>query len=298
MFGFSSKRPRDHEELTDLDRSAIPERKKHRSLALRTSPHCSHKPTFTEATKAIAEFGLSTLTPVESSDDDDGNDGYRKHVRAGLTHNKGELPHQAAHCHASNSAMDIDHDRDMLPSIGDRTQYPWPTSARGNEDIQPSLIPHSLVNQYLTISERHAATSAYGYLPPTTSDHGSTLSTCHLTSHDATPCYLDAQRLPSPVSDGEDAMTSIKDTTSDVDMTYNPSRPASFSPSTWLGTERSSPNMQETMPSMDSARGTLQEQRSKSASNKKKITISMGYRADCEKCRCKVPGHYSHIIRA
>ncbi|KAE8138742.1 hypothetical protein BDV38DRAFT_243707 [Aspergillus pseudotamarii] len=298
MFGFSSKRPRGHDELADLDSSAIPERKKHRSLALRTSPHCSQKPTFTEATQAISEFGLSTLTPVESSDDDDGNDGHRKHVRAGLTHSKGELPHQTAHCHASNTAMDIDHDRDMLPPMGDRTQYLWPTSAGGNEDIQPSPIPHSLVNQYLTISEPHAATSAYGYFPPTTSNHDSTLSTCHPTSHGATPSCFDTQRLPSPVSDGEDAMASTKDTASDVDMTYNPSRPASFSPSIWLGTERSSPNTQETMPSMDSAKDTLPEPKSKSVSNKKKITISMGYRADCEKCRCKVPGHYSHIIHA
>ncbi|OGM40184.1 hypothetical protein ABOM_010980 [Aspergillus bombycis] len=296
MFGISSKRPRGHEELADFESSAIPERKKHRSLALRTSSHCSQKPTFTEANQAIAEFGLSTLTPVESSDDDDGNDRHRKHVRASLTHSKGELPHQAAHCHASNTAMDIDHDRDMLPPSGDRAQYPWPPSARGNEDIQPSPIPHSLVNQYLTISERHAATSTYGYFPPTTSDHDSTLST---RSHGATPPCFDIQRLPSPISDGEDAMASIKDTASDVDMAYNPSRPASFSPSTWIGTERSSPNMQEAIPSlMESAKDTLSESKPKSVSNKKKITISMGFRADCEKCRCKVPGHYSHIIRA
>ncbi len=29
-----------------------------------------------------------------------------------------------------------------------------------------------------------------------------------------------------------------------------------------------------------------------------KTTFSMGYRADCEKCRMKVPGHYSHVLRA
>lgn len=31
---------------------------------------------------------------------------------------------------------------------------------------------------------------------------------------------------------------------------------------------------------------------------KGKMTISMGYRADCEKCRMKVPGHYNHFVRA
>lgn len=28
-----------------------------------------------------------------------------------------------------------------------------------------------------------------------------------------------------------------------------------------------------------------------------KTTLSMGYRADCEKCRTRVPGHYNHVIR-
>ncbi|WEW59058.1 hypothetical protein PRK78_004526 [Emydomyces testavorans] len=29
-----------------------------------------------------------------------------------------------------------------------------------------------------------------------------------------------------------------------------------------------------------------------------KLTIAMGFRADCDKCRQRVPGHYSHIIRS
>lgn len=29
---------------------------------------------------------------------------------------------------------------------------------------------------------------------------------------------------------------------------------------------------------------------------KGKLTLSMGYRADCEKCKNKVPGHYSHFL--
>lgn len=31
---------------------------------------------------------------------------------------------------------------------------------------------------------------------------------------------------------------------------------------------------------------------------REKISFSMGYRADCEKCQMKVPGHYSHIVRS
>ena len=25
--------------------------------------------------------------------------------------------------------------------------------------------------------------------------------------------------------------------------------------------------------------------------------LSMGYRADCDKCRARVPGHYTHVLR-
>ncbi|EGE78612.2 hypothetical protein BDBG_07045 [Blastomyces gilchristii SLH14081] len=33
------------------------------------------------------------------------------------------------------------------------------------------------------------------------------------------------------------------------------------------------------------------------ASRPPKVSIAMGYRADCDKCQRRVPGHYSHIIR-
>ena len=34
------------------------------------------------------------------------------------------------------------------------------------------------------------------------------------------------------------------------------------------------------------------------SSKGRKTTLSMGYRADCEKCRTRVPGHYNHVIRS
>lgn len=37
---------------------------------------------------------------------------------------------------------------------------------------------------------------------------------------------------------------------------------------------------------------------SSASSASRKVTFSMGFRADCEKCQQKVPGHYSHIIRS
>ena len=28
-----------------------------------------------------------------------------------------------------------------------------------------------------------------------------------------------------------------------------------------------------------------------------KTTLAMGYRADCEKCRARVPGHFNHFVK-
>jgi hypothetical protein len=28
-----------------------------------------------------------------------------------------------------------------------------------------------------------------------------------------------------------------------------------------------------------------------------KVMLCMGFRADCDKCRTRVPGHYNHVIR-
>lgn len=34
-----------------------------------------------------------------------------------------------------------------------------------------------------------------------------------------------------------------------------------------------------------------------SIQTRSKVKLLMGYRADCEKCRARVPGHYNHVIR-
>ena len=32
--------------------------------------------------------------------------------------------------------------------------------------------------------------------------------------------------------------------------------------------------------------------------NRGKVSFSMGFRGDCEKCRERVPGHYSHVLKS
>ncbi|KAJ5658325.1 uncharacterized protein N7484_001974 [Penicillium longicatenatum] len=102
--------------------------------------------------------------------------------------------------------------------------------------------------------------------------------------------FMRTARLPSPTSDdGNDTSTSSF-ALSDTDMaTY------SHSPR-WSPTPEFPENPAFLTPVLTRRPTPRAMQLSESAAPKKGA-IAMGYRADCEKCRNKVPGHYSHIIR-
>lgn len=162
-----------------------------------------------------------------------------------------------------------------IDSEGETLLSTWPTTTNHDGSILPSPTPNSLVNHSLTISERpDMGVGARGPLAPS----------CH---HEPTPaCIQDpaswqGQRLPSPISESEDGFPSSMNSFSDADMTFSISRTAPSSPAyRWQSSAHLHPRP-----------GSVPKPRNK------KPTFSMGFRADCEKCFRKVPGHYSHIIR-
>ncbi|PYH93504.1 hypothetical protein BO71DRAFT_381483 [Aspergillus ellipticus CBS 707.79] len=286
MFAFNPKRPRDQEH-DDFDGNAVREKKKHRSLPLRTPPAIFQSPSFAQNNRLVASrLGLSTLTPVESSDDDREDNGFSKHARNGLTDTWNGPPQQGPQYAVPmlSSDMDIDDSKD---TVGGDTHGRNPADAGSNYSLRPSPIPPSLVSQSLTISERTTVQTPCGFVSPAmnTMDR---MGSKHSASspHPSAPrdpysaqdrVWWCGQRLPSPVSDSGDAMASNgKDSASDVDMTYNISQPAS------------PPDLHQE---------DLIQEYSPASTSKKKAAFSMGYRADCDKCRRRVPGHYSHIIR-
>jgi hypothetical protein len=93
------------------------------------------------------------------------------------------------------------------------------------------------------------------------------------------------RNLPSPISEGEMSPTAITDGLSDMQM------------GTMEEIERDTPTKRGHTRSKHSLRGGIGfggEPNGHGVSVKKSFT--MGYRTDCEKCRNKVPGHFSHII--
>ncbi|RAK99720.1 uncharacterized protein BO80DRAFT_466030 [Aspergillus ibericus CBS 121593] len=279
MFAFTSKRQRDQEN-DDFDGNATREKKKHRPLALRASSTTLQFPSLQKSNRVVSRFGLSTPTPVESSDDDkDDNGGGKAGYDCSAQPLNLPIPtttqQYAQKLPTLSANMDIDN---------------W----KETPEFQNAPITHRLVDQSLITSERPTAHSAYGVVPSAKdsvakSHHqDSTSSTQQGALRDpyATPdrVWWCGQRLPSPVSDDEDAMAvSSKDSASDADMTYlsQPASPPPWDPETLV-------DLQPSMRLVDNAH---------TPASKKKVAFSMGYRADCDKCRRKVPGHYSHIIR-
>ncbi|KAH8432593.1 uncharacterized protein LDX57_010224 [Aspergillus melleus] len=267
MFGFSSKRQREHGELADVDSNACHERKKLCPLPLRASPNASQKPSFIETHHIASRTGLSTITPVESSDDDDDNDAGCQECN--LTD---RLPRSTSQSHTLRTGMEIDSGGDTFPSV-------WAVTANHNGAIQPSPIPNSLVNQSLTITERHdmnmgerdSLNPAYHHEPNPEKVQD--------------PASWQDQRLPSPVSESEDGLLSSMNSVSDVDMACSISHTASSPPADRASLWQSSAHLHPRPNPVAKPRN-------------KKATLSMGFRADCEKCHQKVPGHYSHIIRS
>ncbi|TVY33780.1 hypothetical protein LOCC1_G007085 [Lachnellula occidentalis] len=95
-----------------------------------------------------------------------------------------------------------------------------------------------------------------------------------------------ARRLPSPISEGEMSPSVIVDGLGDMQMEVDGTSQ----------TEKGTPTKKGHTRSKHSLRNWHGSGGDLSVATGVKRSFSMGYRADCEKCRMKVPGHFSHII--
>lgn len=106
--------------------------------------------------------------------------------------------------------------------------------------------------------------------------------------------YHRSRRLPSPISEGEMSPSIIVSGINDMQMEVElPSPLPEFKK------EISTPHKKGHTRSKHSLRdwnGYTGELVGSMHGAGTKRSFSMGYRADCEKCRNRVPGHFSHII--
>lgn len=101
------------------------------------------------------------------------------------------------------------------------------------------------------------------------------------------------RRLPSPISEGEMSPSVLIDGMEDMQMEVDrmPSQSEPPCDLTTTPTKKGHQRSKHSVRQWSGFGGDLQ-----SAGQGVKRSFSMGYRADCDKCRLKVPGHFSHII--
>lgn len=184
--------------------------------------------------------------------------------------------------------MDVDTGRNFPPLVNGDDLSPWPVDTQKNGIIQPSPIPRDLIDQSLNIDAGNPIASNQTLSPanPNSIDMDSDpilpaedtnlKSSNSAKNKEAAWC---CPRLPSPISEDEDVS---------AEMPYTLSNPASPHPHNERSPWNITPGMQTSTNKNTSSEET----------GSKKVAFFMGYRADCDKCRQKVPGHYNHIIRA
>ncbi|KAL8872322.1 MAG: hypothetical protein Q9174_002029 [Haloplaca sp. 1 TL-2023] len=244
--------------------------KRLRALPFRTSPHSKHINTFSQSPRAIPPPLLTpALTPVETSEDE----GERKNPFRSPSREKSEQL-------TLNSTITIEEPLDSDVDM-DTSDPPQPQSSI--ESCQPSpctiTTPQTIFyNPQEVNNGGRIPTPIYGHfnraerrtdmVEPTENSQQAQQELAH-------DLFLRRRRLPSPISEDEamDTPEGMGGMMGKLDM----------------GTRNSREGIPFKTNKMWGGGSPVQ---------KGKMTISMGFRADCEKCRMRVPGHYNHWVRA
>ncbi|KAK2808574.1 hypothetical protein FQN50_004606 [Emmonsiellopsis sp. PD_5] len=355
---FSSKRQRE-EDLDGVDIYTLREHKKPRPLPFRTSPTSRHTTLFSQNHRFQSVDIPQTVTPVESSDDED----------HGMCPDIAMSPRSQSGRKDDLSFLQIrvqpcpDTDSDLEMTDQPRSSNPISPCSAGLApscvgSTAPSPIPHRLITQSLNLSGGRTATPIYGHFtanmnvdsmvhdstaqndPPVASSN----STLPLTDGED---WWRRRKLPSPISEDEISPTtpfpriSTYPTKSTDELlasshvwrqrsnhiscqdipptlaqniptndqhneirpfqtnTTPPNQNENQNPANWAKDPLDTNNwaQQTTTPQPGTPPPAINDTTPR-PTGRSKISIAMGYRADCDKCQRRVPGHYSHIIRA
>ncbi|MCJ1285626.1 hypothetical protein MMC26_004967 [Xylographa opegraphella] len=299
----SGKRSREENEV-ELDQMRM-DRKKPRTLPFRTSPTTKHTSLFSQCRQLPR---APVLTPAESSEDESDD---------GAMSNRGpKLPSHllaASLMHMEDSDLDME---DSQPLGSPLWSSKLPSSPMNSPLYRDSTsLPVKAVArvQQLLVSNTRIPTPIYGHFQlspqdvsmdtPTSPAHpepASKLGTLRETQHDL---FVRRRRLPSPISEDENMESPTAVTGGmlrKLDMTahHEPVYPPDIDMMTPVTPSTTNLGYSEWR---DKRRGAFDGRsaghRAEQPSTPGKVVLSMGFKADCEKCRSRVPGHYSHLSR-
>ena len=303
---------------------------KPRSLPFRSSPTSKHTLLFSQSTRSTPTPIPATLTPAESSEDDD----YFSSTRRTSQHKS--LAYQATQTMQVDYDPDLDSDLDMADS--QPPESPVWTKGDSSPTVSPTTCPTLRAPRLLPNERTRIPTPIYGYFPllePSAMaisapfSRNATITTTFATqSNNPTsqnqPFFLNRRSLPSPISEDEamDSPTTMtgsmlhrlnmnhhafpkpspasKEQISDSMDINEPTPASSPSEDAMAETPMSFRHQTQNETIRDARRGAVTNLNTLSQTHQQqhgKMTLSMGFRADCEKCRERVPGHWSHVLR-
>lgn len=295
---------------------------KPRPLPLRTTfIHCHEERCPLGDPVAAVQPNPSTLTPAESSEEDNGTEdsaGSGTRILAGHDNENGLDSMKL------QQRQEADVDLEMIDFQPESASLFPPHSGRStcthSSDVSMSSpIPSRLINQTLNVDSGRTATPIYSHFTSNMNvdvmmrdNNNSSSAQSSLRNFDtpsaATPHCRELwhnRRLPSPVSEGEKSPDPPQ--TSDAKPLENPVGPLGYG-----GLETSKPTTSYPVFGHDAQHrehnrlgsdtkhscDAHSHPNTRTRTNRMKMGIAMGYRADCDKCQRRVPGHYSHIIRS
>lgn len=174
---------------------------------------------------------------------------------------------------------------------------PWLLNAQSTGSAQASPIPHNTFNHSLSLNGAQSTVPMSSYFP-------ASVLTTHQSKNDHNmmedvsfykgnhpPAFTN--RLPSPVSETDASMARGNQAPpEDTEMDYvQTSAEHMITPSTPPQTSSTTQYSQQTFEDL------MKQAAASSPKHRKRPALVMGFRGDCEKCRCRVPGHYNHIMR-
>ncbi|KAI0376073.1 hypothetical protein F5Y04DRAFT_225838 [Hypomontagnella monticulosa] len=301
--------------------------KRLQSLPLRTSPTQKRlvaPPGFPAATAATTTTPPASITPTDSDSEDMH---YQQQLNPPMDMDRDTdmmVDSSSEHTHQGPSQLDI-----IDPSITGRMPTPihctFASQVRGHSWGPINQAVHSANRSNGAIIQEDGLGLEPGQPFPTRHDESSVPRSL---GGAAEWTMVQNRRLPSPISEsgGEDTpaspgmvLDSRLPTMSQLQRPYLPHMPHSTNPhamalhpniQTGPPTTDSDAGMMDadptsspsSAPATPSPRGKFGHSRSKHTLNSwtlqpgMKKSFSIGYRADCEKCRMKIPGHFNHII--
>ena len=271
---------------------------KFKALPIRSPPISKQNTFFSEQPTYMYRPFSALLTPVESSDDD-----LDESI---LEFETDQLPplddsNGSSGSSASSIKVIVGDDGDADMEMGDsrpRLQFsspqPWQRQ-RSNDMLSPPRLPHLLDTTHRVGNER-IPTPIYGHFSSndvnmgTAGGTGPSMSLSPLIREEEESHWWRGRRLPSPVEHVDEHMSSVSQADGmmgrlNVNNLNNIDAVQPHS-SVLNGTSLWPPVIEQQTGRFASEAGAHRAGR-----------LTMGFRADCDKCARRVPGHYSHIVR-